>query len=77
LPKGFVRIRHFGFLTHRFRAARVKLGRQLLGQAPLPPAPAHLAAAIWHCPHCGTVMIIIQRFASEELLSRCSYHDSS
>src|ERR1035441_7470654 len=77
LPKGFVRIRHFGFLTNRFRAARVKLGRQLLGQAPLPPAPAHLAAAIWHCPHCGTVMIIIQRFASEELLSRCRYHDSS
>ena len=77
LPKGFVRIHHFGFLANRFRAARVKLGRQLLGQAPLPPAPAHLAAAIWHCPHCGTVMIIIQRFASEELLSRCSYHDSS
>jgi hypothetical protein len=78
LPKGFVRIRHFGFLANRFRAARVKLGRQLLAQAPLPPAPAHVAAAIWHCPHCGTVMIIIiQRFASEELLSRCSYHDSS
>ena len=74
LPKGFVRIRHFGFLAHRFRAARVKLCRQLLAQAPSPPTPAqvpHTDAAIWHCPHCGTVMIIIQRFASGESLSRC------
>jgi Putative transposase/Transposase zinc-binding domain len=30
LPKGFVRIRHFGFLTNRFRASRLTLGRQLL-----------------------------------------------
>ena len=80
LPKGFVRIRHFGFLANRFRAARVKLCRQLLAQAPLPPTPAqvpHTDAAIWHCPHCGTVMIIIQRFASGEALSRYAYFDSS
>ena len=80
LPKGFVRIRHFGFLGNRFRATRVKLCRQLLAQAPLPPAPApvpHTDAAIWHCPHCGAVMIILQRFASGESLSRCTYFDSS
>jgi len=80
LPKGFVRIRHFGFLANRFRAARVNLGRQLLAQAPLPPAPAqvpHTDAAIWHCPHCGTVMIIIQRFTSAEALSQQGYFDSS
>jgi len=80
LPKGFVRIRHFGFLSNRFRAARVKLCRQLLAQAPAPPTTAQVPdtdAAIWHCPHCGTVMIIVQRFASEESLSRCSYFDSS
>jgi hypothetical protein len=80
LPKGFVRIRHFGFLANRFRAARVKLCRQLLAQAPLPPAPAQVPptdAAIWHCPHCGAVMIILQRFASGESLSWCTYFDSS
>jgi len=63
LPKGFVRIRHFGFLGNRSRAARVKLCRQLLANAPLPPAAAQVPradAAIWHCPHCGTVMIVIQ-----------------
>ena len=80
LPKGFVRIRHFGFLANRFRAARVQLCRQLLANAPLPPTPAqvpHTDPAIWHCPHCGTVMNVIQRFASEESSSRCSYFDSS
>jgi hypothetical protein len=30
LPKGFVRIRHFGFLAKRFRVSRLALGRQLL-----------------------------------------------
>ena len=80
LPKGFVRIRHFGFLGNRFRAARVKLCRQWLANAPLPPAPAQVPradAALWHCPHCGTAMIVLQRFASEESLSGCSYFDSS
>ena len=80
LPKGFVRIRHFGFLGNRFRAARVKLCRQWLANAPLPPAPAQVPradAALWHCPHCGTVRMVIQRFASEESLSGCSYFDSS
>jgi predicted RNA-binding Zn-ribbon protein involved in translation (DUF1610 family) len=80
LPKGFVRIRHFGFLGNRFRATRVKLCRQLLAQAPSPPTTPqvpHTDAAIWHCPHCGTVMIIVQRFASAESLSRCTYFDSS
>jgi predicted RNA-binding Zn-ribbon protein involved in translation (DUF1610 family) len=46
----------------------------------LPTAPTHVPgadAAIWHCPHCGAVMIIVERFASEESLSRCSYFDSS
>jgi Putative transposase/Transposase zinc-binding domain len=80
LPKGFVRIRHFGFLGNRFRAARVQLGRQLLANALLPPTPAqipHTDVAIWHCPHCGTVMILIQRFTTEQSLSRCNYFDSS
>ena len=33
LPKGFVRIRHFGFLANRFRASRLALGRQLLASS--------------------------------------------
>jgi Putative transposase/Transposase zinc-binding domain len=80
LPKGFVRIRHFGFLANRFRASRLQLCRQLLTSDPLPaqPAPEPTAdASIWHCPRCGTVMVVIQVFTAEPLPSRCSYFDSS
>jgi hypothetical protein len=34
LPKGFVRIRHFGFLSSRRRATALPLCFQLLGAAP-------------------------------------------
>jgi predicted RNA-binding Zn-ribbon protein involved in translation (DUF1610 family) len=80
LPKGFVRIRHFGFWGNRFRAARLKLCRQLLAQAPSPPTTVQVPqtdTAIWHCPHCGAVMIIIQRLASAESFSQHGYFDSS
>jgi hypothetical protein len=53
LPKGFVRIRHFGFLANRFRTQSLALCRQLL----VVVAPAIAAATepnpTWHCPHCG------------------------
>jgi len=80
LPKGFVRIRHFGFLANRFRVPRLKLCRQLLTSDFLPTQPAPVPSAdtsVWHCPHCGTVMVIWQRFSAEEGSSRCSYFDSS
>ena len=80
LPKGFVRIRHFGFLANRFRVPRLKLCRQLLANDPLPPASSPVLSAdasIWHCPHCGTVMVVIQTFVAEQLPSRWSYFDSS
>src|SRR5262249_58803084 len=31
LPKGFVRIRHFGFLANRWRTARLAICREVLG----------------------------------------------
>jgi predicted RNA-binding Zn-ribbon protein involved in translation (DUF1610 family)/predicted Zn-ribbon and HTH transcriptional regulator len=80
LPKGFVRIRHFGFLGNRFRAARLPLARQLLADRHLPSAPSQIPAtdaATWHCPRCGAVMIITERFARELSAARCSYFDSS
>jgi len=80
LPKGFVRIRHFGFLANRFRLSRLKLCRQLLASACLRTQPAPVPNGdkpIWHCPHCGSVMVVLQTFTTEQLLSRCSYFDSS
>ena len=36
LPEGFVKIRHFGFLSNRNRTACLKTCRELLGAAPEP-----------------------------------------
>jgi predicted RNA-binding Zn-ribbon protein involved in translation (DUF1610 family) len=82
LPKGFVRIRHLGFLANRSRASRLALCRQLL--ACNSPAPAETGAGqtssenstLWHCPRCGAAMIVIQRFTPAEL-SPCASFDSS
>src|SRR6185437_13153508 len=54
LPKGFVRIRHFGFLANRFRAERLALCRKLLACiVPEPAATSLQAASAWRCPRCG------------------------
>jgi putative transposase/transposase-like zinc-binding protein len=78
LPKGFVRIRHFGFLSNRFRASRLALCRPLLASEDTPTAPpsSPQASSTWHCPHCGAPMMVLQRLSAAEL-SRCSYFDSS
>jgi hypothetical protein len=68
LPRGFVRIRHFGFLANRFRASRLALSRQLLSSNSTPPAEVVICAtssqtsSLWHCPRCGAAMIVMQRY---------------
>ena len=60
LPRGFVRIRHFGYLASACRTARLVLARTLLAQ----PAPTRsddagvTSTAQWACPRCGASMII-------------------
>jgi hypothetical protein len=82
LPKGFVRIRHFGFLVNRSRASSLELCRQLLASNPSAPAETGTCQApsesstLWHCPRCGAAMIVIQRFTAAGL-STCAYFDSS
>ena len=78
LPKGFVRIRHFGFLSNRFRASQLALCRQLLAIADskLESSHSEQSPSTWHCPHCGAAMVVVQRFTGAEL-ARCSYFDSS
>src|SRR5947209_11433061 len=81
LPRGFVRIRHFGFLANRFRASRLALGRQLLGSSPTleevhPQQVQSESSSLWHCPRCGASMVLIQRFTAAELTA-CMFFDSS
>ena len=69
LPKGFVRIRHYGLLSNRFRNRLLRLARRLLAadgrqQPPLPPAPN---CDLWHCPRCGSPMRVVQRFTAAQL----------
>ena len=57
LPRGFVRIRQFGYLASACRTARLALARRLLRQA-TPPAPPASTPPAWHCPRCGAPMVI-------------------
>jgi hypothetical protein len=57
LPRGFVRIRQFGYLASACRTARLALARRLLRRASRPPDTSSTRPA-WHCPRCGATMII-------------------
>ena len=75
LPKGFVRIRHFGPLANRFRRQSLTLARKLLnvdGQDALPaPITSVGSTPLWHCPNCGGPMCVARRLTAVELsLSR-------
>ena len=75
LPKGFVRIRNFGFLANRRRATLLPLCFQLLGAAQQPPAEQDLSSAsdshdLWRCPQCGGPMKVIQRLTPAEIQLR-------
>jgi len=67
LPKGLVRIRHFGLFTNRKRSASLLRCRVLLHAAAPPPQPAPSAQI--KCPLCSELMHVIERFTSLQLLS--------
>jgi hypothetical protein len=80
LPKGFVRIRHFGFLANRWRTARLAICRDVLGCATSTSAVGATptqAPTSWQCPKCRTPMIVVQRFTAAELSFRSTFFDSS
>jgi hypothetical protein len=70
LPKGFMRIRHFGFLANRRRAKLLPLCFALLGVT----QPAEQIAVgsssphpeFWVCPQCGGAMVIVERLAGAQ-----------
>ena len=80
LPRGFVRIRQFGYLASGSRTARLALARTLLAQpAPPDPSPDTVAApgATWQCPRCGTPMTVGPILTSDQLAAVCLLFDTS
>src|SRR5437667_2100084 len=75
LPKGFVRIRNFGFLANRRRAALLPLCFQLLGAAQKPQTEQDVSSTndsrdLWRCPKCGGPMVVIERLTPAEVQLR-------
>jgi hypothetical protein len=69
LPRGFPRIRYFGFLANRRRGHLLPLCRNLVGALSPPSATANTAPTAVHCcPRCHAPMRIIQRLTASELL---------
>jgi len=63
LPRGFMRLRHYGFLANRHKARTLRRCRELLGQPTDPPQRSPQSVVQWmqavtgidltQCPHCG------------------------
>src|SRR6202140_651884 len=75
LPKGFVRIRNFGFLANRKRATLLPLCFQLLGSEQQPQAEQRASSTedcpdLWRCPKCGGPMKVIERLNAAEIQLR-------
>ena len=77
LPRGFVRIRHFGFLASRSRSAMLPLCKQMLAGASF---TTHSVAAransrnepspVWSCPLCGASMVLVERLTAVQIRLR-------
>lgn len=72
LPRGLVRIRHFGFLANRSRFRLLPICRQLLSDAPLARSPTRVVPPQreWRCPICGGAMLVAERLRPAEIARR-------
>ena len=74
LPKGFVRIRHFGFLANRRRSTLLPLCLAALSTVSSQTQPetstAQESQPLWRCPNCGGPMAVIERFTAAQIQLR-------
>jgi hypothetical protein len=80
LPRAFVRIRQYGFLANRCRAANPTVARQLLAITPKPSEACPNSTTdtpTWCCPQCGAAMQIGANLTARQLAQRCKFFDSS
>jgi predicted Zn-ribbon and HTH transcriptional regulator len=82
LPKGFPRLRYFGWLANRRRNQLLPCCRLLLAQIPaeIPAVPGE-EPALWLCPSCHGPMRVVERLTDLQMLNaesrKVSIHDSS
>jgi hypothetical protein len=75
LPKGFVRIRFYGFLAPRCRTQALQRCRCALGANP-PPVPAasvnetSTRVSLPPCPVCGAAMVVVVRLTERQLTAQ-------
>jgi len=78
LPRGFMRIRNFGFLANRQRAELLPLCFRLLQPSDRPVARATPSAlpthSLWRCPLCGGTMQVVERLSAAQLMLRSPPH---
>jgi Putative transposase/Transposase zinc-binding domain len=77
LPRGFVRIRHFGFLASRRRGALLPLCQRMLAGASFTThsVPARTnrqnePSPVWTCPLCGGSMVLVERLTAVQIRLR-------
>jgi hypothetical protein len=77
LPRGFMRIRNFGFLANRRRASLLPLCFQLLPSSAdisartASPAKDHACASThWNCPVCAGTLHVVERLSAAQRLLR-------
>jgi hypothetical protein len=75
LPRGFVRIRNFGFLANRRRASLLPICFELLRRSSekatsAAPLSADHPCSCWLCPICGGIMRTVERISAAQLLLR-------
>jgi hypothetical protein len=80
LLRGFVRIRHFGFLSARRRRESIAVSRQVLTEAlrPCSPTPTTTPPPVttWPCPCCGGTMIIMEKLTAKQIRLRSAEWNS-
>ena len=68
LPKGLVRIRHFGFFANRRRQTALARCRESLGAVACPDRPETTNQL--RCPACSGTMLVIERITCAQLYFR-------
>jgi len=69
LPKGFPRIRYFGWLANRRRSKLLPLCRALLPQLAEETSATHFQQpSLWRCPRCHAPMSVVERLTAAQLL---------